>query len=108
MPKRAIQKRPFMLFELLVAMSLLMVCLLPMVKTHVRMRQTSLKELVELQQFEAAQKAFCEFKAALHQQEVSLDGCELIDHSIKKGGESVHVYEAPFGGEMRSFYVKKT
>ncbi|MCC5831947.1 MAG: hypothetical protein JJU12_02770 [Chlamydiales bacterium] len=64
--KRSIRKRPFLLFELLLAMGLLLLCLFPMIKTHVGIAKEEKKAIEAIRQELQIQEALCSLKIDLH------------------------------------------
>lgn len=64
-PKRSIRKRPFLLFEILAAIALVALCLVPLLRPHILMRGAKLRAMEEVQLETIAQTAFCDFKEML-------------------------------------------
>ena len=67
MRKQAIRKRSFLLFELLISLTLIALCLFPLIKPHVAMRKSQLENLISMQLEQVNQEAFCLFKEELYQ-----------------------------------------
>ncbi len=64
---RRTRKRSFLLFELLVSMALITLCLFPLVKPLAAMRRADRSYLENIQLERAAQNAFCLIKAKLYE-----------------------------------------
>jgi hypothetical protein len=64
---RSIQKRSFLLFELLVSLALIVFCLLPLIKPHASMRKVDQERLAVMQMERIAQEAFCALKRELYE-----------------------------------------
>lgn len=65
--KPSIQKRSFQLFELLISLVLISLCLFPMIKTHALMRKEERKQLEQVLLEKASQDAFCLIKEKLYE-----------------------------------------
>lgn len=63
--RQVIRKRSFLLFELLISLLLISMCLLPLLKPHVWIRREEVKSLIEMQLERAHQTAFCQLKQEL-------------------------------------------
>lgn len=61
------RRRSYLLFEVLMAMALLLVCLFPLVRAHTGMGQLSKQRLQKQEMRAAAHLAFLEIKAHLYQ-----------------------------------------
>lgn len=68
-PQRSIRKRSFLLFELLISLTLITLCFVPLVKSQFLVRLATLNQLQEMQLERAAQAAFCELKTKLYEKE---------------------------------------
>lgn len=68
-PTRPIQKRSFLLFELLVALALVTLCLFPLLKPHFGIQKEQIKEVEMLQLQRFANEAFCKIKEKLYTDE---------------------------------------
>lgn len=64
---RSIRKRSFLLFELLVSLTLIVLCIFPLIKPHVFMRKADWRNLEEIQLERVAQEAFCLLKQELYE-----------------------------------------
>lgn len=69
--KRSIRKRSFLLFELLISLTLITMCFFPLIKSHFFVRLASLNQLKEMQLERGAQAAFCELKTKLYEKKHS-------------------------------------
>ncbi len=69
--RQPIRKRSFLLFELLVALGLIALCLYPLVKPHALMHKKEIERLVEMQLEQISQTAFCQIKEKLYKHEHS-------------------------------------
>lgn len=67
--KRSTRKRSFLLFELMVSLALIALCLFPLIKTLAGVRQSEMKEMVEMQLWNHSQHAFCQIKERIFEQE---------------------------------------
>ncbi|MCH9625191.1 MAG: hypothetical protein S4CHLAM123_03610 [Chlamydiales bacterium] len=65
--KRPIQKRSFLLFELLISLALITLCLLPLIHPHIAMRKSELQNLETIQLEQHAQTAFCSVKQKIYE-----------------------------------------
>lgn len=65
--KRSIRKRSFLLFELLISLALIVLCLFPLVKSQALMRREERKNLEQMQSEQLAQVAFCKLKEDLYE-----------------------------------------
>ena len=65
--RRTTQKRSFLLFELLISLALIALCLFPLIKPHAAMRKGQLDHLIEMQLEQVNQAAFCTFKKMLYE-----------------------------------------
>lgn len=63
----SIRKRSFLLFELLISLALIVLCLFPMIKPHAQMRKAQIKQLEEMQMQRIVQEAFCVLKQKLYE-----------------------------------------
>lgn len=120
--KRSIQKRSFLLFELLLAIGLLLVCFFPMIKTHVGIAKEEAKQVRALREELLVQEKFCDFKTLLHEHayswgELMKEGekgsffVTKLDQSIKNNNESGLLLNVALSlGDKtyeRTVYVKK-
>lgn len=64
---RRIRKRSFLLFELLISLALITLCLFPLIQPLAAMRKEEYKYLEEIQLERIAQNAFCELKTILYE-----------------------------------------
>lgn len=62
-----IQKRSFLLFELLISLALIVLCFFPLIKPHASMRKANIEQLEHMQLERAAQEAFCYIKEQLYE-----------------------------------------
>jgi hypothetical protein len=62
-----IRKRSFLLFELLVSLALVLLCLFPLIKPHASMRKAASKQMEQMQMQRVAQTAFCTLKQMLYE-----------------------------------------
>ena len=117
-----IQKRPFLLFELLLSMGLLLLCLSPLIKTHVGMHRADLEQIHKLEAEIDVHNAYCKMKEALFSQnytwEQLMGGVEVggftlckVDQSTKHDQESglllKALYELNDQEYERRVYVEK-
>lgn len=65
--RRTTRKRSFLLFELLVSLTLIAMCILPLIKPHVAMQKKRLESLFAVQYEAFNQEAFCRFKKMLYE-----------------------------------------
>ncbi len=88
-----IQKRSYLLFELLIAMTLVMGALIPLLKPHFVMRNQAIEKLIRIQLEPCAQHALCEVKQRLHERRYSWEELDkevtgsCADVKIKIGKE---------------------
>ncbi|MFZ0565743.1 MAG: hypothetical protein WAM28_06125 [Chlamydiales bacterium] len=64
--KPPIRKRSFLLFELLLAIALVSLCLFPLLKPHFAIQKEQQKELKQMQLSKIASGAFCEIKKRIY------------------------------------------
>lgn len=87
-PKRIIRKRSFLLFELLLSLTLLLLCLFPLLKTHLGLAQGEGKEIAALKEVVKQEADLCLLKTQLYERKVSweklIKGVELEGYSLKK------------------------
>ncbi len=98
-------RRPFLLFELLLSLTLLMLCLAPLLKTHLAIHKEEYLTLKKLRQERLCAAAFYHLKQQLYEQRQfswaelckagfssSIDGIEFeideVDHSQRKSQSS--------------------
>ncbi|MEZ5315280.1 MAG: hypothetical protein R3E91_03600 [Chlamydiales bacterium] len=93
--KQTIQKRSFLLFELLLAMGLLILCLFPMIKTHVTIVKEERKQLREILEPLKIYKAICDLKIDLHEHRYSweelMKGAKNDKYVLKKLKQSTKI-----------------
>ena len=89
------QKRSFLLFELLLSLALLTLCLFPLLKPHITINRDQREKLERIQLERISKGAFCEIKERLHTQEWSWQ------HLLK--GISGELSESPpvYSGQKR-------
>lgn len=68
--KHPIQKRSFLLLELLISLALIALCFFPLIKPHTLMRKADISYLEEIQLERVAQAAFCHIKERLYENRV--------------------------------------
>lgn len=90
------QKRSFLLFELLVSLTLIVLCLFPLIKPHTSIRKEEQAFLYEMQLERLAQEAFCILKEDLYNNKLSWNslrkGCSgTLDHefSLTTGAKKI-------------------
>lgn len=120
---RAIQKRSFLLFELILSLSLVLLCLLPLINIHIGIAKSELGHIREVREEQIAQKAFCLLKIDIYEHKYSWADLSRgiqneeytitkVDQSTKDSNDSGLVLQAliPVGKNVykRFFYVEKT
>ncbi len=65
-----IRKRSFLLFELIISLALITLCLFPLIQTHAQLRKQNQKEIETIQVEQLAQEAFCYLKEKLYEHEI--------------------------------------
>lgn len=119
-PKRITRKRSFLLFELLLSLSLLLLCLFPLLKTHIGLTKGAGKEIAALKEALKQEEDFCQLKTKLYEHKVSweelmqgtkLEGYTLkrVDHVHKHDGEKGILLKATRNDSnyKKMIYVKK-
>jgi hypothetical protein len=71
--KCPIRKKSFLLFELLISLALIVLCLFPLVKPYAYMQKGEKHALIEMQLACLAQQAFCYLKEDLYNHRLSWD-----------------------------------
>ncbi|NGX61223.1 MAG: hypothetical protein K940chlam9_00706 [Chlamydiae bacterium] len=104
-----IQKRSFLLLELLVAFTLFTLCLVPLIQPHLRIGLQERKDLISLQLTQHADRALCEIKESLMAH--TYEWKDLLDNNVKDEQLTTN-YEVFLGGDtpqlfMCSFTLKK-
>lgn len=89
--RRTIQKRSFLLFELLVSLALVLLCFFPLVRSHTAMRKNDIRHLEEIQLERVAQAAFCHIKTRLYQANVHPWG-DLFEQACGEVEEEEHEF----------------
>lgn len=69
--KRSIQKRSFLLIELLISLALVACCLFPLIKPHVSIHKSERKALEQMQIEMHVERAFCLLKQYLYEQKIT-------------------------------------
>lgn len=72
-PTRSIQKRSFLLFEVLIALALVALCLFPLLKPHFAIQKEQRKELEMIQFQRLAKEAFCKVREELSNESLNWD-----------------------------------
>ncbi len=123
--KRPIRKQSFLLFELLLSMGLVLLCLFPLIQTHMGIAKAEQAEIRTLEQRFYVQEAVCALKKRLHEHEFTWEQLmqnvkeehltlTKLEQSTKKGApESGLVLLATFSFDEettyeRTLYVTKT
>lgn len=79
--KRAIRKRSFLLFELMISFSLLLLCLIPLIKIHTGIAKEECKQIKLIEEKFEVQKSFFELKEALLEHKFTWN--ELVEEKAK-------------------------
>lgn len=86
------RKRSFLLFELVLAIGLVLLCLFPMIKTHLGIARAERKQMNALNREKEICSALCRLKMDLHQHtyswEALMKGVNTQTYSLKKEKQS--------------------
>lgn len=86
--KPSIRKRSFLLFELLISLALLMLCLFPLIKPHLGIHKVQVVNLEKMQGEQKAYNMFCRLKERLYENRHSWkELMEGTEGTIEKEGE---------------------
>ena len=69
--KRPIRKRSYLLLEIVISLMLITLCLFPLVKPHLAMRQSHALHLKEMKSLPLFQNVFCKIKRMLYEQQLT-------------------------------------
>ena len=75
---RPIQKKPFLLLELIIALGLIVTCLFPLLKPNIQLYQLSKKRLASCESYTMDRQLFCQIKRDLMETKYSWE-------QLKKG-----------------------
>ena len=69
--KRPIRKRSYLLLEIVISLALISLCLLPLIRPHLKIKQSQASYTKEIDAFPRFQNAFCQVKELLYEQQIS-------------------------------------
>ncbi len=87
-PTRSIQKRSFLLFELLLSLTLLTICLFPLMQTQMKLAKLKVQQLHAVQQHQKIKEVLCQAKIDLFEKHYTwkqlMEGVNTPTYTLSK------------------------